>query len=52
MTIDHTTHDQLERSLEQIDWAAYTQRAYVRRRQLHRGTGLPILLQGCQGMVL
>lgn len=29
MTIDHTTHEQLERSLEEIDWAVYTQRAYT-----------------------
>lgn len=29
MTIDHTTHEQLERSLEGIDWAAYTQRTYT-----------------------
>ncbi|MDP2840884.1 MAG: alpha-amylase family glycosyl hydrolase [Candidatus Methanoperedens sp.] len=29
MTINHTTHDQLERSLEEIDWATYTQRAYT-----------------------
>lgn len=29
MTVDHTTHEQLERSLEEIDWAAYTQRAYT-----------------------
>jgi glycosidase len=29
MTIDHATHDQLERSLDEIDWATYTQRTYT-----------------------
>jgi 1,4-alpha-glucan branching enzyme len=29
MTINHTSHEQLERSLEEIDWATYTQRAYT-----------------------
>ncbi|TPW09590.1 MAG: alpha amylase catalytic subunit [Halothiobacillaceae bacterium] len=29
MKIDHTTHEQLERSLEEIDWAVYTRRAYT-----------------------
>jgi glycosidase len=29
MTIDPTSHDQLERSLQDIDWTAYAQRAYT-----------------------
>lgn len=29
MTINQNTHDQLERSLKEIDWAAYTRRSYT-----------------------
>ena len=29
MNIDQNTHEQLERSLQEIDWTAYTQRTYI-----------------------